>query len=226
MLKMRRLLFVGVLCFIAAGAYADGVNTISVAGITYDGYGLTAGDFLIQGNGLSLSQGLPDGPSFIGSCTVGSVCNLTWSPTNSAAFCSYCTGMSNGSLGSIQAQYLSPNLVFKGSAFYSGGNTLTMSFTVSGTIYGYQLVGCTDGVGCSLGPQVFGLQILGTGTETLTLTTMGGAQEIIQGASGTFTGTATPITTPEPGSMFLMATGLTGVWVRKRKASKSKALEF
>jgi hypothetical protein len=116
-------------------------------------------------------------------------------------------------------QWLEPNLIFKGSAFYSGGDTLTMNFTVSGTIYGFQLVGCdVDGYGCSLGPQVFALKISGTGTQTLSINVLSGTPSLITGLSGTFSGTAAPITTtPEPGSMILMGTGLAGVWIKRRR---------
>lgn len=218
MLKIKALVLGGVLCLLAAGCYADSVTTIPITGSTYDGFSTTEGDYKIQGPGLSLWQADLGGPSFIGSCTIGTVCNFSWSPANPGSFCSFCTTFSGGSFGSAQVQWLDPALVFTGSAFYSGGNTLTMSFTVSGTIYGFQLVGCNSGGSdCSQGPQVFALKISGTGTETLTMNEFSDTLSQIAGLSGTFSGTATPISaTPEPGSMILMATGLAGVWMKRR----------
>lgn len=219
MVKIRTLGLRIVLCLLAPASYADSVTTIPITGSTYDGFATTEGDYKIQGPGLSLSQADPGGPSFIGACSVGSVCNLTWSPVPPSSFCTFCTTFSGGSLGSTQVQWLEPNLVFKGSAFYSGGDTLTMSFTVSGTIYGFQLVGCdSEGGGCSLGPQVFALKVSGTGSQTLSINVLSGTPSLITGLSGTFSGTATPITTtPEPGSMILMGTGLAGVWMKRRR---------
>ncbi len=218
MLKIKALVLGGVLCLLAAACYADRVTTIPITGSTYDGFATTEGDYKIQGPGLSLWQADPGGPSFIGFCTIGTVCNFSWSPVDPASFCTLCTTFSGGSFGSTQAQWLEPELVFTGSAFYSGGNTLTMSFTVSGTVYGFQLVGClSDGSNCSQGPQVFALKISGTGTETLTINDFSGTPSEIVGLWGTFSGTATPVTaTPEPGSMILMATGLAGVWMKRR----------
>jgi len=218
MSKLRSFFLVGFLCFVVAAASADSVNTISITGTTFYGFATTAGDYNIQGPGLNLFQFDPDGPNSIGFCTVGTVCSFTWSPVDSSNFCTFCTGYSGGSFGSNEAQYLSPNLVFKGSAFYSGGDSLTMNFTVSGTIFGYQLVGCTEGVGCSLGPQVFALKISGTGSETLTINELSGTPSQIVGLQGTFSGTAAPVTTtPEPGSLLLTATGLAGVWMKRRR---------
>jgi hypothetical protein len=219
MLKIRTLVLGAVLCLVAAASYGDSINTISITGSTYDGFATTEGDYKIQGPGLNLFQADLGGPSFIGTCTVGTVCNFSWSPADPGAFCGLCTRFSGGSFGSTQVQWLEPNLVFKGSAFYSGGDTLTMNFTVSGTIYGFQLVGCdSDGYGCSLGPQVFALNISGTGTQTLSINDLSGTPSEIIGLMGTFSGTATPVTaTPEPGSMILMGTGLAGVWMKRRR---------
>jgi hypothetical protein len=219
MLKIKTLVLGVVLCLLAAACYADSVTTIPITGATYDGFATTEGDYNIQGPGLSLWQADLGGPSYIGYCTVGTVCNFTWSPASPGAFCGFCSKFSGGSLGSTQVQWLEPDLLFKGSAFYSGGDTLTMNFTVSGTIYGFQLLGCdTDGYGCSPGPQVFALKISGTGTQTLSINEFSGTPSLVVGLEGTFSGTATPITTtPEPGSMMLMGTGLAGVWIKRRR---------
>ncbi|HEX6822477.1 MAG TPA: PEP-CTERM sorting domain-containing protein [Candidatus Sulfotelmatobacter sp.] len=219
MLKITTLVLGGVLCLVAAVCYADSVTTIPITGSTYDGFATTQGDYRIQGPGLSLWETTLGGPSFIGDCSIGTVCNFSWSPVGPYAYCTLCSKFTGGSFGSTQVQWLEPNLVFKGSAFYSGGDTLTMNFTVSGTIYGFQLLGCDiDGYECSLGPQVFALKISGTGTQTLSINVFSGTPSLITGLSGTFSGTATPITTtPEPGSMILMGTGLAGVWMKRRR---------
>lgn len=218
MLKITTLVLGGVLCLVAAVCYADSVTTIPITGSTYDGFATTEGNYKIQGPGLNLWQSDLGGPSFIGYCIAGTVCNFTWTPAHPGAFCSFCTRFSGGSFGSTQVQWLEPNLLFKGSAFYSGGDTLTMSFTVSGTIDGFQLVGCDAYGNCSLGPQAFALNISGTGTEILTINNFSGTPSEIVGLEGTFSGTATPITTtPEPGSMILMGTGLAGVWIKRRR---------
>jgi hypothetical protein len=219
MLKIKTLVLGGVLCLLAAASYADSVTTIPITGTTYDGFASTEGDYRIQGPGLSLWETTLGGPNYIGDCTIGTVCNFSWSPVGPAGFCDFCSTLSGGSLGSTQVQWLEPSLLFKGSAFYSGGDTLTMNFSVSGTIYGFQLVGCqSDGGACSLGPQVFALKISGTGTQTLSINEFSGTPSLVVGLEGTFSGTATPITTtPEPGSMILMGTGLAGVWIKTRR---------
>ena len=214
---IRNGLLGAVLCFVAAAAWANSVNTIAITGTATYGFANTYGDFNIQGSGLNLFQSLPFGPSTVTSCTVGAVCNFTWSPGDASGFCQYCTGYSTGTLGSTTAQYLSPNLTFKGSAFYSGGDTLNINFTVTGTITGYELINCTGGANCTLGPQEFTIYISGHGTEQLQGFAEGLNPYPFQGVSATLTGTAT--TAPEPASMILLGTGVLGVVIKRKRSS-------
>lgn len=216
--NIRSVALAGVLCFVGPLASANSVDTIPITGTAADGFALTAGDFSIQGPGVSLYQGLPDGPNQIGTCTVGAVCALSFSPLNSAAFCGTCTYYSGGSVGSSVAEYLDPHLTFSGSAFYSGGNTLLMPFVVSGTITGYELINCINGIsGCTLGPKEFTVSIFGSGTEKLTLYSNTGPQVPIYGTNATFSGLATVETVPEPTSLVLTGSGLVWVWLKLKR---------
>jgi PEP-CTERM motif len=212
MATRRNLILAGfVFCFISSVASA---NSIPISGVGLQGQPGSCcfnGDFFIAGPGLSLSQGTPDGPISIGFCTVDTVCNFSYSIGNASTFCSYCLGFSGGSLGTTTADFLDASLTFTGSAFYPGGlSTMSVPMSVSGTIIGYKLVSCTDGVGCSLGPIVFDLQISGSGMGTVTFLPV----DTIAGIRTSFTGTATVV--PEPTSLWLMVTGLAGLLLRKR----------
>jgi hypothetical protein len=107
-----------VFCLLSCFASAD---SIPISGVAYfgapEGNCCFNGDFSIGGPGLSLLQGTPDGPAFIGACDLGTVCDFSYSIGSAATFCIYCLGFSEGSLGTKTADFLDPSLTFTGSEF-------------------------------------------------------------------------------------------------------------
>jgi hypothetical protein len=108
-------------CSLSIFAKASSIQTIPISGDAQIGEPYICclnGDFTISGPGLSLFQGTPDGPSFIGSCDLDTVCDFSFTIYSAADFCAYCINYSGGSLGGKTADFLDPTLTFTGSAFF------------------------------------------------------------------------------------------------------------
>jgi hypothetical protein len=210
------LLLSAVICALSSFASA---NSIAITGTAYEGYAEFNGDFNIQGPGLSLIQATPGGPSFIGICSMGSLCNFSFAIGSTSTFCTYCLGLAQGSLGSLMAQYFNTSLVFSGSAVWNGQLNMNVPLTISGLIIGYELVDCSGGVGCSLGPEEFALRINAQGVGDFTMSSAG----LIQGVTANLTGTATTTSVPEPMSALLTGSGLVGIWLTKRARVRKSA---
>jgi hypothetical protein len=72
-MRIRSVILLCLACFIGTLASA---NSIPITGVGFKGQPASNGccyngDFTIQGPGLSLGQGTPDGPNSIGSCVGG-----------------------------------------------------------------------------------------------------------------------------------------------------------
>ena len=199
-------------------ASADSVNSIAITGTAYDGFATSSGDFMIHGPGLSLSQSSPGGPSFIGICDLGSLCNFTFSSGNLATFCTYCSLYSSGTLGNAVAQYFFGGLTFSTPAVvWNGQSVMNLPLTISGQIRGFELLNCKGGFGCTLGPQVFDLRIGGQGTGEFQMSATG----LILGVSASYTGTATAVSTvPEPISLLLMSSGIAAIGLARKRSLK------
>jgi hypothetical protein len=211
------LLLLAVICALCGFASA---NSIAITGTAYEGYAEFNGDFNIQGLGLSLVQGTPDGPSFIGICSMGKLCNFSFTIGSTSNFCAYCLGLSQGSLGNLTAQYLNTSLVFTGSAVWNGQLNMNVPLIISGLIVGYELVNCSAaGIGCTLGPEEFALRINAQGVGDFTMSSTG----LIQGVTANLTGTATTTTVPEPMSALLTGSGLIGAWLTRRARGRKSA---
>jgi len=200
-------------------ASADSVNSIAITGTAYDGFASSSGDFIIHGSGLSLYQSSPGGPSFIGICDLGSLCNFTFSSGSLGSFCDYCSLYSSGTFGNAVAEWFTGGLTFSTPpVVWNGQSVMNLPLTISGQIIGFELLNCSGGFGCTLGPQVFDLKIAGKGTGEFQMVQTG----LILGVSASYTGTVTPVSTvPEPIPLLLMSSGIAAIGLAKKRSLKA-----
>jgi hypothetical protein len=129
-------------------------------------------------------QSSEGGPSSIGGCTLGSLCDFTFHSTDSPYFCSYCPFYASRTLGTKVAEYFEGTLAFSGSAIWTGQSTLNVPLSISGVVAGFELLNCDQGANCTLGPQVFDLKIVGEGTGQFDIAETG----LIMGVNANFRG--------------------------------------
>ena|SRR5689334_21908725 len=205
------------LLLVSTPGFATSINNIAISGTALQGLDISFGDFQFEGNGISLSQGFPVGLSSIGSCTLGAICNLGFNIGSTAMYCSYCKGLSFGSVNGVVVEFLDSNIAFDASGLYSGQSDITAPLTFKGTIVGYKLVNCQGDVDCSLGPKEFSLRINGHGTGDFVMSETG----IIRGVSATLTGRASVV--PEPTSLLLVGSGLAGIALAEQRRRKKQS---
>lgn len=154
---------------------------------------------------------------------MGSLCDFTFSSADLTRFCGYCSFYSLGTFGSEVAQFFLGTITFSGSAVWSGQSTMNVPLSISGVIAGFELLNCENpGAGCTLGPQVFDLKIVGQGTGQFQIgQSCVNGRCLITGVTANFMGTATPVSTvPEPISLLLMSSGIAGIALARRRSLK------
>jgi hypothetical protein len=192
-----------------ASAHAD---TIDITGTAF--FGRDIENFFISGPSLDLHSTAPGATaSLLFTCNVGGVCVVPSKVFDAFSHPFFSGGTVNG----IRADTLVGGIEFSSSSIIGGSDPQSFGtgpITFTGEIEGFLFSPLVGGV---LGPQVFDLDLHGTGTVTAS------GHEVAPGVFGVFdvnyqySGTAS--TVPEPSSIWLIGGGLAGLLgLRRRKA--------
>lgn len=208
----RCVLSQAVLCLLL-GTLPARANSVTVVGNGYsggtsDGLSFTAGVF-------SAFSAAPDGPAILGVGAVGVPLTLSWSSLPFPG-----PGFTLVNVGNKFTDILTGAILFTGTFTVPASALLTGTFTgpvdVSGQLQAFQDLTLGQGF-YTPGPLMATLLFSGTGTATLQLEDNGNNFFVIDFASANFNNTGRLTVVPEPTSLFLMGTGLTGLSVMVRR---------
>jgi hypothetical protein len=202
-----------IVCFLSGSAVAD---TFTFTGSAFLDENNT--DFDLSGPSFLIGSSRFGGPSNFFGCTEGTLCTIPQQviPTI-PSFLNGPGENSTGTVGGVKADTLLGALTFSSFSFIADPDAISAPpVTVTGDLMGYVFLplGCEADFSCTaVGPQVFDLQISGSGTATFSDSPR--APLVIHGFEFTFSGTATTVT-PEPSSLVLLSSGLIGLAAIRR----------
>lgn len=187
-----------------ANSISVGVNGFGYLGGTGDGLSANAGNF------FSAFSAAPDGPSNLGVGTVGVPMSLEFTPSAFSGIpYSYVT------IGAVTTDIIYGSIDFFSSFTVPASALTDGSFTAPVDAFGSLAVyqDLTYGQGYyTQGPLLGTLQFSGQGTASFDIEPIGGDDFLIVEAFGNFKGSGTlTTTTPEPGSLLLVGTGLASI---------------
>jgi hypothetical protein len=194
-----------IVCFLGGSAVADTFTFTGEAS-----YGDDSEEFFLSGPSFTIHSAFPGGPGGArGECSQGTLCTIPAQFIGTPAE----FGLSGGTVGGVKADIFGSGqgLTFSGFSFTAGTDSPfgsgPMTFTGDLTGYVFDPPGCEVGVSCTgVGPQVFDLQLSGSGTGTATGIPRQDGTDLIIEYNYTFSGMAT--TAPEPSSLLLLSSGL------------------
>ncbi len=202
-------------------AHADGTTVVPISGTASYNY---QWNFSLSGPSLSLDGGtLLDGSIFT-TCTPGTLCDLSGTMQNGSS-CNIilCGGSFNGQ---SYPNWLIGTLTFAGAAvapFPLSSSPNSFVLTAPATVYGQLFaVDCPTYTNCNSAPEVFGFNIVGTGTVTANGSTQFLNQDAIFEVQYSFVGVASEA--PEPPGWLLALSGI-GIlaWIARKRQLLRKA---